>query len=119
MQIGSTIDTLTSIDFQEIVNRFQEIGGKVITIYEGVIYRENVMISDFRKGIDKTLASRQKYRDEHNDLMQGLNKLIMNSFFAAQNRKDINESSCCKSEHWMQTEYDENVLDYWRLLNGN
>ena len=33
MRNGYVIDTLTSVDFQEIV----EIGGKVIEIYEGVI----------------------------------------------------------------------------------
>ena len=64
-------------------------------------------------------ASRQTYKDEDNDLMQGLVKLIMNSFYGAQIRRDINESYFCKSELWMQTEYDETVLDYWRLPNGN
>ena len=51
--------------------------------------------------------------------MQGLLKLIMNSLYRAHIRKDINESNCCKSEHWKQTEYDENVLEYCRLPNGN
>ena len=37
MRKGYFIDTLTSVDIQEIV----ELGGKVIAIYEGVIYREN------------------------------------------------------------------------------
>ena len=37
MRNGYTIDTLTSVDFQEIV----KIGRKVIQIYEAVIYREN------------------------------------------------------------------------------
>ena len=38
------IDTLTSVDFCEIV----KIGGRVIEIYEGVIYRENLKSSPFR-----------------------------------------------------------------------
>ena len=50
--------------------------------------------------------------------MQGLVKLIMNSLYGVQIRKDINESYCCKSETWMKTEFDEKVLDYWRLPNG-
>ena len=37
-------------------------------------------------------ASRQKFKDERNDLMQGLVKIIMNSQLGAQIRKDINES---------------------------
>ena len=54
---------------------------------------------------------RQNYKDEHNDLMQGLVKLIMNSLYGVQIRKDIDQSYICKSQHWMETEYDENVLD--------
>ena len=39
--------------------------------------------------------------------------------YGVQIRKDINESHYCKSETWMKTEFDENVLDYWNLPNGN
>ena len=51
--------------------------------------------------------------------MQGLVKLIMNSLYGVQIRRDISESYYCKSETWMKTEFDENVLDYWKLPNGN
>ena len=115
MRNGYIIDTLTSVDIQEIV----KIGGKVIEIYEGVFYRENFKVSPFRKVIEKLFALRQKYKNEKNDLMQGLVKLIMNSLYGVQIRKDINESYYCKSENWMKTEFDENVLDYWKLPNGN
>ena len=115
MRNGYIIDTLTSVDIQEIV----KIGGKVYEIYEGVIYRENFKKSPIRKVIEKIFALRQKYKDEKNDLMQGLVKLIMNSLYGVQIRRDINESYYCKSENWMKTEFDENVLDYWKLPNGN
>ena len=108
------IDILTSVDIQEIV----KIGGKVVEIYAGVIYRENFKISPFRKVIEKLFALRKKYKDEKNDLMQKLIKLIMNSLYGVQIRRDINESYYCKSETWMKTEIDENVLDYWKLPNG-
>ena len=62
---------------------------------------------------------RQKYKDEKNDLMQKLIKLIMNSLYGVQIRRDINESYYCESETWMKTEFDEKVLDYWKLTNGN
>ena len=75
MRNGYIIDVLTSVDICEIV----KIGGKVVEIYEGVLYRENFKVSPFRKVIEKLFALRQKYKDEHNDLMQGLVKLIMNS----------------------------------------
>ena len=60
MRNGYIIDTLTSVDIQEIV----KIGGKVIEIYQGVIYRENFKILPFRKVVEKLFASRQKYKDE-------------------------------------------------------
>ena len=115
MRNGFIIDTLTSVDIQEIV----KVGGQVIEIYEGVIYRKNFKVSPFRKVIEKLFALRQKYKDEKNYLMQGLVKLIMNSLYGVQIRKDINESYSCKSETWMKTEFDENVLDYRKLPNGN
>ena len=51
--------------------------------------------------------------------MQGLVNLIMNSLYEVQIRRDITESYYCKSETWMKAELDENVLDYWKLPNGN
>ena len=84
-----------------------------------MIYRKNFKISPFRKVIEKLFALRQKYKDEKNDLMQKLIKLIMNSLYGVQIRRDINESYYCKPETWMKTEFDENVLDYWKLTNGN
>ena len=115
MRNGYIIDTLTSVDIQEII----KIGGKLVQIYQGVIYRENFKISPFRKVIEKLFALRQKYKDEKNDLMQKLVNLIMNSSYGVQIRRDINESYHSKSETWMKTEFEENVLDYWKLPNGN
>ena len=109
------IDTLTLIDICENV----KIGLKVIEIYEGVIYSENFKISLFTKVIEKLFGSRQKNKDEKNDLMQGLVKLVLNSLYGIQIRRDINESYYCKSETWKRKEFDETVLDYWRLPNGN
>ena len=115
MRYGYFIDTLTSVDIQEII----EIGGKVIQIYEGVIYRENFKVSPFRKVIDKLFALRQKYKDENNDVMQLLVKLLMNSLYGENIRKDIEEKFTCKSEAWMMSEYDERVKDYWKISGIN
>ena len=70
MRNGYIFDTLSSVDIQEIV----KIGGKVIDIYEGVIYRENFKVSPFRNVIDKLFKLRQKYKDEIKDVMQLLVK---------------------------------------------
>ena len=68
--------------------------------------------------MEKLFAWRKLYKDEKK-LMQGLVKLNMNSLYGVQIRRDNNESFYCKSETWMKTEFDENLLDYWRLPNGN
>ena len=44
--------------------------------------------------------------------MQSLVKSIMDSLCAVQTPRDFEEIYKCKSEHWKQTEYDDNVLDY-------
>ena len=112
---GYILDTLTSIDIQEIVKT----GGKVIEIYDGVYYKENFKIGPFRKVTEKLFALRKKYKDEHNDLMQGLVKLIMNSLYGVEKRRDFDDCCQCKSQDWMETEYDENILEYWKLPKGN
>ena len=115
MRNGYIIQVLTSVDIQEIV----KFGGKVIQIYEGVIYRENFDVSPFEKIIDELFALRKKYKDEGNDVMQLLVKLIMNALYGEFLRKEILESYECKSEMWMMTEYDERVLDYQKINHGN
>ena len=105
---------LTSVDIQEIV----KIGGKVIQIYEGVIYREKIKVPPFEKIIDEIFALRKKYKDEGNDVMQLLVKLIMNALYGEFLRKDVLERYQCKSEAWMMSGYDERVLDYQKVNHG-
>ena len=114
MRNGYITQVLTSVDIQEIV----KIGGKVIQIHEGVICRENFEVSPFEKIIDELFALRQKYKDEENDVMQLLVKLIMNALYGEFLRKDILESYQCKSEAWIICEYDERVLDYQKINHG-
>ena len=115
MKNGYITQVLTSVDIQEIV----KIGGKVIEFYEGVIYRENYKVGSFKKVMDKLFELRQKFKEENNEVMQLLVKLIMNSLYGEFLRKDILESYQCKSEMWMMTEYDERVLDYQKINHGN
>ena len=84
-----------------------------------MIYRENFKVSPFKKVIDKLFDLRQNYKNENNDVLQLLVKLIMKSLNGEQIRKDIEESYQCKSEMWMMTEYDERVLDYQKINYGN
>ena len=57
------LQTLTSVDIREI----EKIGGKVIDIYEGVIYRETFKVCPFKKVIAIIFALKQKYKDQKND----------------------------------------------------
>ena len=111
MRNGYIIDYLTSVDIQEFV----KIGGKLIEIYEGVIYRENFKVSPFRNVIGKLFALRQKYKDEGIDVMQLLVKFLLNSLYGENIRKDFEEKFACKPQAWMMSEYDEQVNDYWKI----
>ena len=115
MRNGYNIDTLTSVDNQEIVKS----GGKVIEIFEGVIYRKNFLVNPFRNAIVKLFALRQKCKDGNNDVLHLLVKLLMNSLYWEKERKGIEENFACKSENWMMSEYDEKIKDYWKISHGN
>ena len=94
MRNGYIINTLTSVDIQQVV----KIGGKVIQIYEGVIYRENFKVSPLGKVTDRLFVLRQKYKKEINEVMQLLVNLIMNSVYDENISRDIEEKFACKSE---------------------
>ena len=76
-------------------------------------------MSPFREVIDKLFALRRKYKKENNDVIQWLVKLIMNSLYGENIRKDINEKIACKSEAWMMTDYVEQVKVFSRTSHGN
>ena len=112
---GYFLDHLTSVDIQEIV----KVGRKVSRIFEGVICRKKFKVSPFKKVIDKLFAQRQKYKYENNEIMQLLLKLLTNSLYGEQFRKDLEESFACKSEAWIMDESDERVKDHWRISHRN
>ena len=114
MRNGYIIRTLTFVDFQEIV----KIVGNVFEVYEGIIYLEIFEVSPLKKVIDRLFQLRQKNIDKNNDDMQLLVKVIMNSEYGEQIRKDIEESYECKCEAWMVVKYDEKVLDYQKIYFG-
>ena len=66
------VDVLTSVYIQQTA----KIGGKVIEIFEGIIYREIFKVSPPRKVIDKLFILRQNYQDEGNGFMHLLVKNI-------------------------------------------
>ena len=83
------------------------------------LFIEKILKCLLLKIIDNSFEIRQKYKAENDDVRQLLVKLIMNSLYGEQIRKDIEEGYHCKSEMWMMTEYDERVLDYQKINYGN
>ena len=63
----------------------------MIQFYEGVIYRENFEISPVRKVIGGLFASRQIYKNNRNELMQALVKMLLIALYGVQLRKVIKE----------------------------
>ena len=51
--------------------------------------------------------------------MQLLVKVLLNSLYGEQIRKDIEEKFASKSEYWIMSEYDERVTDYWKISHGD
>ena len=51
--------------------------------------------------------------------MQRLPKPIKKSPNGENKRKDIEQKKTCKTEKWMLTEYNERVLDCWKMAKGN
>ena len=51
--------------------------------------------------------------------MQILVKLVLESLYGEQIRKNIEENVACKSGYWMMSESDERVKDYWKISHGN
>ena len=114
MRKGYIIDMLTSVGNCENF----KLSGKVFEIYEAVVHRKNFKKTRFRKVFDELFDLRQKYKDQNNVFLQCLVKLVVKSSYGVQKRRHINHSNYCKADHWMKTEYDENVLDYLKLPKG-
>ena len=115
MRNGHFVDALTSVDVQEMA----KIGLKVIEIYEGFISRKNFKVSPFKEVTDEVFELRRKFKEENNDVMLLLVKIITSSSYGEQIGIDIEESYEFKPEHWLLTEYNERVLDYQKIIYGN
>ena len=85
MRNGFTVDMLTSVDIQEIV----EMCGKVIRTYQGVIYPENFKKISFLKNYREFIQIKSKIHKQKNNLMQGLVKLNIYSLYGVQKREDL------------------------------
>ena len=92
MRNGYIFDSLTSVDVQEIF----KIGRKTTKLSESVVFGENFKIIFFQMTREKSFNLRTKNKDENNEVMQLLVKVLRNSFIGERLRRDINEEYACK-----------------------
>ena len=90
MRNGYVVDVFTSVDIQV------KVGRKVFNIYEDVLCRVNFKTSPIKKIIQKMFNLKLKYKDENNNVMQLLVKLLMNFLCGELVRKDFEEKYACK-----------------------
>ena len=108
---GQIIDTISSVDIQEIV-RF---GGKIEKIYSGVVYEENYKVSPFYQYVTNLFELRLKYKSEKNEAASDLVKLLLNSLFGGMIRKDIGYTTHLWNENTLTEQYDETIKTYEQL----
>ena len=100
---GVIYDVLCSVDIQEIVR----CGGKIIKIYDGIIYRENFKQSPFRAYVKKLFELRLKYKQEGNKVGDLLVKLLLNYLYGKCVQKDIDTLTHLWKESTLEKRYTE------------
>ena len=110
---GEIFDTLNSVDIQEIVR----CGGKILKIYDGIVYEENYKISPFREYVEKLFNLRLKYKEEKNTVGSDLIKLLLNSLYGKTVQKDILTSNHLWNRKTLETNYCELIKNYEKVKN--
>ena len=104
---------MTSVDTQEVVRT----GGRILRIYEGIVYERNLSESPFRAFIDTLFTMKQSYpkKTVGNELI----KLLMNSLYGKTVQRDIEFITYIWSECTLKQNYDDLVMDYCKLQGDN
>ena len=63
--------------------------------------------------------NRNKFMEENKTLLQTLTKKVSNSVYGGCIRRDIEQSYNCVTQSLMNKEYDESVVEWFPLKNGN
>ena len=101
---------LTSVDVEEIVR----VGGVTKDFFEGFI-RDNLDYNPFEKFVLDMTAKRNKYKKEKKNILQTQAKKVSNAVYGYTIRSDIEDAYKCVSSHWMKTEYDDRVIEWFPL----
>ena len=88
---------------------------KLIEIYESDIFEKKFIVNPLKRVFEKLFALTRYYEDQGDEVMELFVDMVMNSLYAEQIRKDIEEECACISELRKLTEYDESVEEYWSI----
>ena len=111
---GDVTQHLNSVDIAENVRP----GDYIVKILEGLIC-DNLEFNPFEKFILDMTDKGNKYKDENKTFLQTITKKVSNSVNGCCIEKDIDECYKCVTQSWMKNEYDESLIEWFSLKNGN
>jgi hypothetical protein len=110
---GKIYDVLTSVDIQEIVR----CGGRIICIFDGIVYDENFQESPFKKYVEELYNLRLCYKKEGNVVGSELIKLLLNSLYGKTVQKDIVTNYHLWNENTLRKNYTTDVKNFEEVQN--
>ncbi|PAA48597.1 hypothetical protein BOX15_Mlig030240g1 [Macrostomum lignano] len=110
---GKVIDTLCSVDIQEIVR----MGGKILKIYSGIVYEKNYDFSPFQNYITNLFEMRKVFKKENNEAGSELVKTLLNSLYGKTVQRDITFTTHLWNLQTLKTEYDDTIKSYEKICD--
>ena len=111
---GIIINTLTSVDFVEIV----ENRGINLEVFEG-FFCHKLDYNPYTEFVTDMFERRDLLKPQGKDIFQNLAKKAGLSVYGGIIRKDINEENSCVTENWMKENFDGRDREWFTLKNGN
>jgi hypothetical protein len=111
---GYAFARLNSVDIQEIVRT----GGKIVRIYEGIVYEKNLSGSLFRSYIEKLFNHRKKCKEEGNSVGSDNAKLNMNGLYGGIIQKDSDSRLHIWKTKTLLENYDESIMSRCEIKKG-
>ena len=105
---------LTSVDIEEIVKSC----GYTVKILQSFMC-DILEFNPFERLIEDMADKRNKFKEENKTLLQILTKKVSQSVYGGCMRKVIEESYKCVAQNGMKNEYDESVIEWFALKDGN
>ena len=98
------------VDIEEIVR----VGGGIRDFFKSFIC-DNLDYNPFEKFVLDMTATRNKYKKEKKRYNKLKLKKVSNAVYGYTIRSDFEDAYKCVSPHWMKTEYDDRVIEWFPL----